>query len=248
MKSNMSTSSGCALGALAFSLSLVNPVWVAAAAGTPDFNGVWQVITPVIQLKTSDGKAPPLTAAAQKVYGERLAKFKAGKAKDYDPTLQSCKPMGAPRNSYDGSLPSEIQPFEIQQGESKLMFGYTFNRTERFVDIKPKFGDIAGPTYYGTWIAKWQGQTLVMTGKMLNEGTLLDAAGMPHSEALEVTERLTLKDSNTLVSTLSFQDPATFTKAWKTTVTYKKLPAGTRIQEDFCLERLNITLKSAVAG
>lgn len=236
-------------GAVALTLGLLlsDASW-AALSKEKNFNGVWQVTTPITQLKTADGKTPPLLPEAQKLYAERTAQFKAGKAKEYDPTLQGCKPIGAPRNTYDGSLPAAIQPFEIQQNESRLMFGYTFNRTMRFVDIKNQFGDIPGPTYYGTSIGKWQGNTLVVTGKMFNEGTLLDAAGMPHSDELEVVERFTLKDNgNTLESRMTFKDPNTFSKSWDATVSYKKLPAGTRIQEDLCLQRLNITLQSPVA-
>lgn len=218
-----------------------------AQAATPNFNGVWQVTRPISELKTVDGSTPPLLPDAKQLYETRLAKFKAGKAKEYDASLTACKPLGAARNLYDSSLPSAIQPFEIQQGDNRLMFGYTFNRLLRFVDIKNEFSDIPGPTYYGTSIARWDGETLVITGKMFNDGTLLDAAGMPHSDELQTIERLRLKDANTLENRITFKDSKTFAKDWQTVVTFRKLPAGTRIQEDLCLQRLNITLSSPIA-
>lgn len=244
-----STASIAVAGRLALTATLsIAVASLAGAANTPNFNGVWQVTTPVTQLKTADGKAPPLLPEAQKTYNRRVALFKAGKAKDYDATLQGCKPLGTPRNIYDGSIPAEIQPFEIQQGETKVFFGYTFNRTDRFVDIKDSFGEIAGPTYYGTSIGQWQGDTLVVTGRMFNEITLLDAAGMPHSDELETVERFKLLDGgNGLEDRITFKDKKTFSKDWEAVVRFKKLPAGTKIQEDICLQRLNITLKSPVA-
>ena len=231
-----------------FSLSAVLGFTVTFSAyAAADFNGVWQVTQPIAALKTHDGKTPPLLPDAAKLYAERSALYNANQAKQYDPAEQSCKPLGPWRNLYDASLPQAIQPFEIQQGATRLMFGYTWNRMLRFVDIKNEFSDIAGPTYYGTSIGKWDGNTLVITGKMFNDSTLLDAAGMPHSDALQTVERLSLTDANTLEDRITIIDPQIFSKDWETVVTFKKLPAGTKIQEDLCLQRKNITLKSPVA-
>jgi hypothetical protein len=82
----------------------------------PDLNGVWRVTEAVIQLKAADGKAPPLLPAAQKSYDERNAKCPAGKAKEYDPSLQTCKPPGEPRIAYE----SKDFPFEIQQSDDRF--------------------------------------------------------------------------------------------------------------------------------
>lgn len=208
----------------------------------PDFTGVWQVIDPVMQLTTSDGKTPPLLPESQSLYEERVALFEAGNVSDYDPVFQGCKPMGAPRNLYDGSQPESIQPFEIQQREDALMFGYTFNRALRFVDIVDQFREIPGPTYYGTSIAHWDGDSLEITGKKYQQSTLLDAAGMTHSDELVTVERLRLLDENTLEDRITYKDPKTFSNDWEATFTFRKLPADTRIQDDFCLQRLNIKL------
>jgi hypothetical protein len=69
--------------------------------------------------------------------------------------------------------------------------------------------------------------------------SLLDASGMPHSEDLQLTERYRLENGGkNLVSELSFEDPKTFGHAWKTVVTYTKLPNGTELEEDVCRERI----------
>lgn len=226
----------CCVGALLTMLQA--SLGMAAAAtnkGPPDFNGVWQIAAPITQLRTADGKLPPLMPAAQKVYDQHLAQRKAGDSA-YDTTLQ-CKPMGEPRTSYDGG------PFEILQRADMLVFGYRWNRTVRFVYIQDKPAEIYGPTYYGTSTAKWDGNILVVSATGFNANTLLDASGLPHSDALELTERFQLKDANTLEERLTFKDSKTFAKSWDAVLTYQKQP-GVRIEEDVCLERRNITLKA----
>lgn len=222
------------------------PIQSVLAAGSgvenksrPDFNGVWQPVKPVKQIKTIDGKAPPLLPDAQKIYDQHLKQYQAGNT-SFDPTTQ-CKPMGLPRTAYDG------WPFEILQNETQLLFGYTWNRMVRFVPFADEFSDYPGPLYYGRSIAKWEGDTLVLTVRAITAGPVLDASGMPHSDALELTERYRLKNPNTLEQRIVFTDPKTFSSPWESLITYKRLP-GAQIAEDFCLERLKITLKAPEPG
>ena len=206
-----------------------------ALAVTPDFDGVWQVVTPVTALTTADGKAPPLTSTAQKLYDQRRADVQAGD-RSFDTTLK-CKPMGEPRTAYD----ADGGPFEILQNPKELVFAYTWNRMVRFVYISPKTPDVIGPSYYGTANGVWRNGKLVIDAEGFHDTTLLDAAGMPHSEDLKLTETYQLGDhGKTLNETIRFDDPASFTRPWETKVAYRKLPAGSRIQEDVCIERLHV--------
>jgi hypothetical protein len=207
----------------------------ATLAPKPSFEGVWQIDKPVTMLLTTDGKAPPLKPVAKALYDQRIAKFRAGEAKAYDNTY-ICKPMGEPRTSYEG------QPFDIVQGVDTIFAGYTWNRMVRFIYMQEKHGEILGPAYYGTGVGMWEGNTLVFDGVGFNDSTLLDAAGMPHSDALHIVQRLTLKDNgNTLVIDSHFEDAGVFSKAWSAQHTYKKLPGAT-IQEDICPQRLKLTI------
>jgi hypothetical protein len=201
----------------------------------PSFEGVWQIDHAVKTLKSADGQVPPLNAAAKKLYVQRVAKFRAGDAKSYDNTYL-CKPMGDPRTGYEG------QPFDIVQGEDTIFVGYTWNRMVRFIYLKDQHSELLGPTYYGTWIGKWDGAALVFDGIGFNDSTLLDAAGMPHSEDLHIVQRLALRGGgNTLTIQTTFEDPKTFTKTWTAKHTYKKLP-GAVIQEDVCPLRLKLDI------
>jgi hypothetical protein len=60
--------STAALGAMSLNVS----------AAAPDLSGVWFISTHVGALKTVDGKAPPLTAAAQAVYAAHKAAIAKG--------------------------------------------------------------------------------------------------------------------------------------------------------------------------
>lgn len=219
---------------LAVSLSMWTCL-ASAAATSPLLEGVWKVSTPVVQLKTSEGKAPPLLPAAQKIYAERIAKLKAGD-RSFDPTSW-CKPMGEPRTAYD----AEGGVFEIVLNPKVVLFSHTWNRMVRLVYISDQPVDVIGPTYYGTANAKWDGKTLVVDAQGFHEETLLDAAGMPHSDELHLTQRYTLKnDGKTLEQRIRFEDPQTFSQPWETVITYQRKPEA-RIPEDVCLERMGIS-------
>lgn len=224
------------LYAAALSVSIVaSAVHAADSSVSGQFDGVWQVRTPITQLKTSDGKTPPLLPAAQKIYAERSAQLKAGN-RGFDP-VTSCKPMGEPRTAYD----PEGGVFEILVNPTVVLFTHTWNRMVRFVYITDQPVDVIGPTYYGTANAKWEGNTLVIDAQGFHEETLLDAAGMPHSDELHITQRYTLKNTGkTLEQRIRFEDPKTFSKAWETIISYDRIPDA-RVPEDVCPERLGIT-------
>jgi len=205
------------------------------AAATPDLNGVWQVITPVTALTTTDGKAPPLTPAAQKVYDQRRQMAQTGDH-SFDTTLK-CKPMGEPRTAYDPSG----GPFEILQNPKEVVFGYTWNRMIRFVYLSPKAPDVIGPAYYGTATGVWHDDRLVIDAEGFHDTTLLDASGMPHTEDLRLTETYQLANHGRILDeTIRFDDPASFTRPWQTRISYRRLP-GARIAEDVCIERLHVS-------
>lgn len=208
---------------------------LAGAANPSNFNGVWLIKTPVVQLKSTDGSPPPLLPAVQSIYAERIAKLKTGD-RSYDATLR-CKPMGEPRTAYD----PEGGPFEITVNPKVLVFGYTWNRMVRFVYVTKAAVDPVGPTYYGTANAQWQGETLIVHAEDFHDDTLLDEAGMPHSEQLKLTERYRLINGGTeLEEQLRFEDPQTFSMPWETRLVYTR-QVGARIAEDVCIERRGIS-------
>lgn len=202
------------------------------ASAYPDLSGIWQTPKEITQLKTTEGKAPPLNSTAAKLYSARRAQFRQGD-KSFDPSVTLCKPPGSPRILY------QPFPIEIVQTAKQIFFTYQWNRLYRIVDIDSANAVIA-PTYFGTSNASWNGNALEIDVQGLHDDTLLDAAGLPHSDALHLTERYQLQDhGKELLATIRIDDPKIFTKPWDTKVTLKKL-ATDRLGEDVCEERVGL--------
>jgi hypothetical protein len=66
---------------------------------------------------------------------------------------------------------------------------------------------------------------------------MLDRAGLPRSEALVVTERLSLESDDVLSIRFTIDDPETYTRPWETAMTYRRQPAGS-LGEYACLDRI----------
>lgn len=203
-----------------------------AAANPPDLSGVWQVSGVVQELKTTDGKAPPLTPEAAKRYAENRALWRAGDL-SFDPSAR-CISAGMPRVL---TLP---YPFKIFQSAERVFFLFEWNRWFRTVKLTQNDLEVPYPMSMGVARGRWQGDTLVVEISGLRaDNTLLDSAGMPRSEQMQLTERIRLIDRNTLEDRLSIHDPATFTVSWDTVLRFKRLPAGAEIKQDVCLDRVD---------
>ena len=132
-------------------------------------------------------------------------------------------------------LPS---PFEIVQRPDYVSIVFQWNGRYRGIDMSGKPLEVPFPVFSGFSAGHWDGDVLDVETRGVLGTTLLDAAGMPHSEDLVITERLRLIDNGRkLEDRMRFEDPATFTAPWETVVTYRKLQ-NTEIQEDICVDRL----------
>jgi len=215
------------------------------------FNGVWRIEKPVFALRTDAGKAPPLQPEAEKSYREHRAARAAGDTSFDSATW--CSSLGYPRALLVN------YPFEIIVRPQHVVFLHEWNWWHRIVyldgalsdqdasvgpagitvdvpgAVKVKPQDIPGSM--GTALGKWEGDTLVVNTSNLIETTLLDSAGMPHSDELKLTEKWRLRSPNVLESRIRFDDPATFTQPWETVITFKR-QAKTWQEEDVCLDRI----------
>jgi len=68
------------------------------------------------------------------------------------------------------------------------------------------------PTNYGYSIGHWEGDTLVVETRGLNEKFWMDTRGTPHTAQLKFTERFTRSDMNTLKYQATIDDPGTYTR------------------------------------
>ena len=72
------------------------------------------------------------------------------------------------------------------------------------------------PTNYGYSIGHWEGDTLVVETRGLNEKFWMDTRGTPHTAQLKFTERFTRSDMNTLRYQATIDDPGAYTAPWTT--------------------------------
>ena len=201
-------------------------VSLAALAAPPDLSGVWFISHHVDALKTAEGHAPPLTPEAKTVFEAHHAAAAKGDY-SFDGTTH-CLPPGLPR------LLLMKEPFEILQRPKAIYFVHQLNRLPRRAYFDEALPTDVDPHYLGYSVAKWDGDALVIDTNGFDDSTLLDNAGLPHSEALHLTERYQLSaDGKHLHLGLTIEDPKTFSMPWSAQADYVKRP-GYELQEDVC--------------
>lgn len=201
----------------------------AKQGSTPHISGPWQVVGSIQSLRTSDGKVPPLRPEAQTIYAKHIAARQAGDA-TFDP-MTKCLPPGVPR------LMLQPFPFSIVQGKTMVGFVFEWNHLNRVVYLNQQHFEAIGPLYLGQSVGHWEGNTLVVDTNNYNDLTLLDDAGIPHSEDLRTVERIRLTNGGAVLEDrIRFEDAKTFTRPWEAVVTFNKKTDVT-INEDYCLGR-----------
>lgn len=205
----------------------------AAAAFAPareTFNGVWQIAADTPALHTLTGELPPLLPEARAVYEQHLGARESGDT--YFDRATWCAAVGVPR------LLTANHPFEIMVDKRQVGFFFEWNRWVRLVDMSGTALEPYYPLSLGTASGEWQDDgTLVIRSTGLMHETIMDHAGLPHSDDLVMTETLRLLDPDTLENHIRFEDPLTFSAPWETKLTYRR-QQGARLKEDVCLDRI----------
>jgi GNAT superfamily N-acetyltransferase len=89
------------------------------------------------------------------------------------------------------------------------------------------------PSWMGYSVGRWDGDTLVVNSAGFNDKTWLNDAGLPHTEALRVTERYRRRDVGHLEMEVTYTDPATYAKPWGFSANMA-LAADTEMLEAVC--------------
>jgi hypothetical protein len=146
-----------------------------------------------------------------------------------DPEVK-CYLPGVPRANY------MHLPFQIFQSEKSMIMAYEYAGAVRNV----MFND-PGPAPVDSWmgqsVAKWDGDTLVVTVTGLLDRTWFDRAGNYHSDQMTVVERYTPTGPLTLRYEATITDPETFTRPWKISMNlYKHVGEDARLNQFKCVE------------
>jgi len=201
-----------------------------------DLSGVWLGKGGAL---LADKDAPPFTPLGQKMFSAnkpsqylRTGTPAPGKyipAFGNDP-LAKCDPLGYPRDG--GGV------FEFVQTPSKIVQIFETGRRIREIWTDGRMlPDDVDPRWYGWAVGHWEGDMLVVNSKGYDQRTWVDAGGYPHSDEMQIVERISHPDAVTLQISMTLDDPKVYTKSWAGQKTFKEeLPKGlTVLDEGYCV-------------
>lgn len=194
-----------------------------------DLQGVWVPEPVPDELLTVEGARPPLTEEAAAVY-ERRIELRASGNTYFDQTTW-CAGPGMPR------IMLMPYPFELVSSADRVAFIHGWYRWHRIVDMGGGEPDIYYPTTMGFPVGQVEGDTLVIRTVGLSEATTLDAAGLPRSEDMILTERIRLLPDGRLENRFTVEDPEVYTAVWEARTTFVRDPNAT-VGDDICPDRI----------
>ena len=184
-----------------------------SADGKPDMSGVWMVKNGSFYL-AGDLKPEEMQPWAAALYKQRDDNFR----RDTDGI--SCLPPGPKAGIGVGGF-----PMKIVQTANLVVVLYEYQTLFRqfFIDGRALPED-PNPTWMGYSVARWDGDTLVVTTAGYNDRTSLDLAGHPHTEALRMTERYHRRDVGHLEVQVTLDDPKAYTRSWTLPMEFALMP------------------------
>ena len=127
-------------------------------------------------------------------------------------------------------------PVEFVQTTKKLVILMEYMGLNRNIPIGVPFPDDTEPTFLGTSVGRWDGDTLVVETKDFNEQLHAGGGGgRMHSDALHTVERFTRVDGNTIKWDVVWDDPKVLTRPDELHTQFMLRP-GTRVREYVCQE------------
>ena len=205
----------------------------APACAKADIDGVWKISKATGALAAIDG-AIPFTAAGQKLYDAHKADRARG-VYDFDLTQMRCSSPGPVR------LMDTPDRLRIWTRPDAVTIQFEWNHMLRAIDMSGKaHAPAIVATAMGSASGAFEKGTLVVKTNNVSEQTLLDDL-LPHSEDIQITEHIRLKDPKTLEDRITINDPANYTRPWDAVLLYTR-GADTAFAEDVCLDRLSAGL------
>jgi hypothetical protein len=188
----------------------------------PDKDNVFAALDRIsVAERAKDANKPPYKP-------ELAAKVKdlSDRQSQEDPAFY-CKPAGVPRMG---------PPSQILQMPGQVVFLYATNLFRLIpTDGRPHRTDI-DTSYMGDSVGRWDGDTLMVDVRNLNDDTWLGADGYFHTEAIHVTERLT-RNGDALIYQATVEDPNVFTRPWVMNARTLRLGARPLEEGPPCVEK-----------
>ena len=230
--------------AIALSTALIaasqQPALPRTADGKPDLQGIWQASSTaaadlqdhaaslnmlagrgVITDKQSGGEIPYQPWAAK----QKAENFQHRQTAD---PLSKCYIPGVPRVMYLDF------PFQIFQTPRAIAMAFEWELDYRLIYTDGSAHPTDDDTWMGDSRGHWEGDTLVVDVRDINDKTWFDMAGDFHSDALHVVERYRMTGRDTIQYEATIEDGKVFTRPWTITIALHRRMDRDRLFEYVC--------------
>lgn len=224
-------------------------------AAIPDITGSWERGGPgaVGRGQGTDPRVPPPTPTPplkpeylkQWQTRQQAAREATAKGQPIGINWVNCLPDGMP-GMMQGPFPMEI----LQSKGQVTIIQESFTQVRRILLDKPeKPIDEVDPSFYGYSVGRWEGDTLVVNTVGIKEEVRYQ--NVPHSDRMQIRERIHLVAPDTLWDEITVEDPVTLEKPWTFTFAYRRMPNYTLLEyicednreyiDDKGLQRMRLT-------
>jgi hypothetical protein len=216
------------IGTLGLCAGLVPTLAVAQSQLNPrDLTGAWEPFRPGRNPDPALAPPPPSPLVLKPTYAKPYETRRAAEAeaaKKGEPLSSAnnavlCRPYGMPTMMSVANYPVEI----LQTPGQVTIIAEAFSEVRRVFLDRPqaKIGEVA-PGYYGRSIGRWDGNTLVVDTIGIKT-SIPGYLGMPHSDQMQITERLHLIDNDRLHDEITIADPVVLEQPVTYTLAYRRL-------------------------
>ena len=189
----------------------------AALAKLPDWSGAWD---PAF-MRPPPGAARPAPPKLTPAYAAQYAKYLAENRKtpglNFVSDQASCVPPGLPQSMTE---PYPIE-FLFTPGRVTILIE-TDHLIRRIYTDGRSLPEDPDPTYQGSSVGHWEGDTLVVETSAIVDSTSPMQGINGHSDKFHVTERIRLVQPDMLAITTTRVDPAVFVEPYATTSYYRR--------------------------
>jgi hypothetical protein len=193
-----------------------------------DLSGVWFLRLYNRQINSTVGRLPPFTPHGKAEWTRRDEAEKEGKP--IADASAYCWPHGTPR------VMNSPYPIQIIQTKGKTTIVHEVNHNIRHIYMDEALPATVQPTFLGTSVGRWEGDTLVIDTIGVDDRTWIDEVGVIHGKSMKVTERIRkIEDGKALENLIRVEDPEFFTEPWFIRLTYAWRP-DLRLTEYVCEE------------
>jgi hypothetical protein len=184
----------------------------------PGQSGVWERRNELLVVNPNSYQAPASRSSRINIdqvplqpWALALTNFRHTSGLASEPYTR-CKPSGGPRQFMS---PYGLEIVDLPELKQVIVFNISNAHSYRiiYMDGRPHPKNLT-PSYFGHSIGKWEGDTLVIDSVGYSEEFWMNRDGLPHTEQLHLTERLTRTDFDNLNYEVTIDDPGAYTAPW----------------------------------